>query len=347
MDPLIIHGLGLTISYECNIQCEHCCVGSYNHRNTLPPTFEKCKDIIDKVALEGHLFAIGLSGGEPLIFYDLVCEILTYSKDKYGLEGALTTNCLWAASVDIANSFLSKLYNCGLRNISLSVDQFHQKFVPIQNAINVIEAAKKNGVQVTIQTIKTNGEWDIDHTKKLLEGHSKDCIRFVGNNFTPSGNARTLIPRSAFPQVNKVSGGCSIFHVINVDLDGNIIFCCGPVPRDLKHLAAGNLFNSKFRDLYRKAAFNPVYNTLFLDQGPFGLMTLADEELKTDFMHRDYTSACHACMELFNSDCVEDLISLVNERAAVVYCNRIYIEKMRRDKYIAENGSELLRFRMG
>jgi len=173
----------------------------------LPPTFEKCKDIIDIIASEGHLFAIGLSGGEPLIFYDLVCEILTYSKEKYGLEGALTTNCLWADSFDIANLYLSKLNKCGLMNISLSVDQFHQKFVPIQNAINVIEAAKKNGVKVTIQTIKTNGEWDIDYTKKLLESHVKDCTRFVGNNFTPSGNARTLIPRSSFPQVEKVSGG--------------------------------------------------------------------------------------------------------------------------------------------
>ena len=75
------------VTYRCNLQCQYCFVPSYPHKNQEDMTLEVAKKAINNFAKKGC--TIGFFGGEPLLNFSLIHDIVNYTKQK---SSHVTTN---------------------------------------------------------------------------------------------------------------------------------------------------------------------------------------------------------------------------------------------------------------
>ncbi len=106
-----IEAITFEVTQKCNLSCEYCVYGNMydnqenNHGREL--TYNQAVSVLDflfeKYNSREYLsfnkrIIIGFYGGEPLLNFDLIEKIVTYSKSKYlpklNIEFTLTTNCL-------------------------------------------------------------------------------------------------------------------------------------------------------------------------------------------------------------------------------------------------------------
>ena len=60
------------------------------------------------------------------------------------------TNGFWATSKKVAREKLEKLVCVGLRYLTLSYDDFHREFIPVQNIRNIIEASYQLPIRISM-----------------------------------------------------------------------------------------------------------------------------------------------------------------------------------------------------
>jgi organic radical activating enzyme len=332
MKPLIIHALGIVLTYDCDVVCDHCCNGIPDQENNPPPTWEKCKTIIDRVADLGFLRSLGITGGEPILHYELLKRVYAYAKREYNISSSLNTNCNWAVSDTITEDVLSQLKDAGLSVIGLSVDKYHQKSISIEKINRVIDVSYRLGLKVVVQTITSNHKWDLAYTKKILGKRAEMCYEFHDSPVTPRGNAASRIPTSELPYRKELGRGCSVFSIINVDMSGDVVFCCGSVPKQSLKLFGGNIFYDDLSKLFTKMAYNPILNSLYVEQGPKKLMEISDKYLHSTFCSGEYTSVCHACISMIESDYIIPLMEYLQTNSTGYFLQRQLLDFLRRKK---------------
>ena len=132
--------LGLILTNKCNAVCDHCCFSCSPAETKVLPSSFVFSCIKDSKNIP-EITQIGFSGGEPFLIYDNVLEYVSLLQET-GRGAAVTTNCQWATSYDIAYEKLKSLKVAGLIGLGISYDEFHQKFVDKNNLLNTLQAAK-------------------------------------------------------------------------------------------------------------------------------------------------------------------------------------------------------------
>jgi hypothetical protein len=100
---------------------------------------------VDEAAEVEHLDVLGITGGEPLLFFDEVTQIIRRATTQ-GLNTKLVTNAFWGTTQADAHRRLNILRTAGLGAITVSTDSYHQEFVSMRNVVNVIKAASQCGM---------------------------------------------------------------------------------------------------------------------------------------------------------------------------------------------------------
>ena len=119
--PQPANSIGLITNYRCNFQCKHClyCSSPSIQENVETQTIKEVIDQINQV-LGPVLLHVG--GGEPLLHFDLIREILTYLRTTDIVVEYLETN----GSMLITNTIpkLEALKSAGLAHLLLSISPF-------------------------------------------------------------------------------------------------------------------------------------------------------------------------------------------------------------------------------
>lgn len=267
---------------------------------------ETAKRIIDEFKKIEEVKQIGISGGEPFLFFEELLDMFTYSYAKHGFIGTVNTNASWAKTYDTTKNMLELLHMSGVRYIGISVDSFHQEFVSISNIQNVIQAASELTIKIFVQTIKGENTWNKEDVIGILGASAEKCTMVMDTPLTVTRSSS--VRDSELPASFTLNNGCTMLRLVQSDQHGNIRFCCGPAecpapPR----LIAGNVFEKNIPDILAAASLNPIYNSLFIHGGPSGLMLTADRLLGTHFMNKQYTSCCDACNHLLQSPAIDEL----------------------------------------
>jgi len=100
--------------------------------------------LVESLAKVADIQYIDLSGGEPLLHPDDVCEIVRHVK-ACGKQSRLTTNGYWASSPSRAEAMLRRLKSAGLDAVGLSLDKWHLDFLPAHNARFFVNACRVVG----------------------------------------------------------------------------------------------------------------------------------------------------------------------------------------------------------
>ena len=121
----ILKSLCLHICHDCNLRCKYCFAGtgSFGGERTMMTTEvgKKAIDLIIKESAHRHNLEVDFFGGEPLMNFDVVKEIVEYAKVKgeefnKNFRFTLTTNALGLNDEKI--EFINKV----MKNVVLSID---------------------------------------------------------------------------------------------------------------------------------------------------------------------------------------------------------------------------------
>ena len=299
-----VNRIEFAVTYLCNSKCRHCQLGEEKEKKSFPSCIDKTKavKITRKVGEKYGPKSVMTFGGEPLLYPEIVCAIHKEAM-KVGIPVRdIITNGFWSRRTGRVQQIATNLVKSGVNEVSISVDCFHQEFIPLE----IVKKAAESLVKAGIERVSWNPCWVLskDHnnvynikTRAILE-QLKDLPVEVseGNNVQPEGRATTWL-EDFLPQKKMIpKGKCGdmpysepldSIHTVYVEPDGRIAIC--------KELHIGNAFETDIIDIIENYdPFKISEVKAIIENGMDGLMNWAKlRGVKPD--PEGYYSICHLC----------------------------------------------------
>jgi len=195
MNPYInLNRIEFVITDACSGRCKHCGNGerSSNGKSVdAGAAVTAIKLLAEKFAIQ----SVMTFGGEPLLFADTVCKIHTAAREGGIPNRQLITNGFFSKDDQKIDEVAKSLCESGVNDILLSVDAFHQEFIPLEPVIKFADSLlKHNTTRLRVQPAWVVNEQHENpynaETKRLLKLFTEKSINAnEGNNIYPSGNA--------------------------------------------------------------------------------------------------------------------------------------------------------------
>lgn len=265
---------------------------------------------------------ISLSGGEPFLLPDMLVELVSCGSN-FEIRTECVTNCFWAYTEQIALKRLRRLSSAGLDVINISVDDFHQEFIPFKRVRNCFNAAKKTGLKIVIMCVISNssklrapeiverlGDKNIHIHRSGIE---RPCLEgvtalLVETGFLPAGRATTLpLNERVLNHRSIFEGGCPfVLRDIAVTPAGRVLACCsaGALTNSLD---IGNVKNQRLWEIIEDANRRQLIKKLALE-GPRSLFKRLDPNVQVEW--DEYINKCHLCFETLSDPRLGDVSSL-------------------------------------
>lgn len=302
--PPLVSG-GVMLSYNCSSACRHC---MYRCSPEAPEDWmsESTLDAVySDLKKEPSLRSIHLAGGEPC----LNPQLLLMAVRKATAEGVpmayVETNAGWCDDRDATKQYLARLKDAGLPAMLISVSMFHNEFIPFEYTRNCVEASMEvfgtHGTIVYMQHVYDIFEnMGLDGTQTLAEFMDK-----AGLNETPEvvpklyglirgGRVVSALrefykkaPASSYEEESCVGDLMSTSH-FHIDNYGNLFTgCCAGIVVG----KTGNLHPEISK------TDHPVFCKV-CEEGPVGLMKMAESECGYKQRPDGYISKCDLCLHV-------------------------------------------------
>jgi len=189
------------ITRSCTSRCKHCSVNLESGRGVGINADAAAKALVQ---LSGRysIESIMTFGGEPLIYGDAVCAIHVAAREAGIPVRTLITNGFFSQDKQQIEDMAAALTDSGVNDIYLSVDAFHQEYVPVEPVLHFAKAlfslAEKGALRLRVHPAwlvnKAHQNPYNDETKRLLEIFCNIGIEeSSGNNIFPAGNANKYL----------------------------------------------------------------------------------------------------------------------------------------------------------
>ena len=289
------------ITNACSGKCKHCSATVSDTASGSIDTDAAVK-VIEQLAGKYAVESMMTFGGEPLLYADTVCKIHLAARDCGIPERQIITNGFFSRDEKKIESVAAALCASGVNSILLSVDAFHQEYIPIEPVIRFAESLMKNGVP----KLRVHPAWLVneqhqnpynDETKRLLRiFNDKGIETSKGNNIFPAGNASKYLsdylPR---PETVDLSVHCSQMPYtrkideidsVSVNPNGDLVGCS---------FAIGNVYINDVLEIFEK--YNPYENpaTRALLEGGTEMLLDYVDRLGIKINTSDCYSACDVC----------------------------------------------------
>jgi len=153
--------LGFLVTHKCNAECKHCIYQSSPRQDALIRLEDVRRDLIN-LKSNWPVGTVCFSGGEPLLYFELLTNLVREVKAQ-DITCAILTNAFWGENQSIARKYVGGLKDAGLDQMHISVDAFHQEFVPIDAVKGVIRVSKEAGIGHIAINAKSLGDPDMDN----------------------------------------------------------------------------------------------------------------------------------------------------------------------------------------
>ena len=181
------------VTYACTGRCKHCSEGDHTcSGERIDP--EIAADAVRKIAEEYDIKTVMTFGGEPLLHTDVVERIMTAAKERNIPKRQIITNGYFSKNADKMAEVAQRLAACGVNDLLLSVDAFHQETIPLDVVKQFATEAKKYGIPTRLQPAWLVSATDDNpynrKTREILGSFADLEFRVgVGNVIFPEGNA--------------------------------------------------------------------------------------------------------------------------------------------------------------
>jgi len=240
-----------------------------------------------------------------LLYASIVCAIHKEAR-KVGISSReVITNGFWSTKTEKIRKIAEDLARSGVNKVSISVDCFHQEFIPTE----IVRRTAASCVEAGIDSVKWNPCWVISKdndnkynrkTMMILKRLRTEHVEEGGGNpVQPEGRARVNLVEFIPPRTLMPKGKCGdvpytealdAVKTISVEPDGRISVC--------KNFYIGNAFETDIiKILSGYDPFKIPEAASILTDGMKGLVRWAK---KRSVMPKPegYFSICHLCTDI-------------------------------------------------
>ncbi len=195
MNPYLenLEKIEFVVTYACTGRCRHCSEGDHTaHGGAIDP--QVAADAVRRIAAAYSIRTVMTFGGEPLLYPDIVASVMCAAREVGVSRRQVITNGCFTRDLDRIRTVARQLAECGVNDLLLSVDAFHQETLPLQTVMAFADAAIACGIPLLLSPAWLVGEGADNHynrkTRALLACFADRGIPVgAGNVIFPSGNA--------------------------------------------------------------------------------------------------------------------------------------------------------------
>ena len=188
-----LNKIEFVVTYACTGRCKHCSEGDHTScGERIDPVI--AADAVRKIAAEYDIKTVMTFGGEPLLYTDAVYAIMTVAKELNIPKRQVITNGYFSKNADKIREVAKRLAACGVNDLLLSVDAFHQETIPLDVVRLFATEAKKCGIPIRLQPAwlvsAANDNPYNQKTREILDSFADMEVSVnEGNVIFPEGNA--------------------------------------------------------------------------------------------------------------------------------------------------------------
>ena len=188
-----LNKIEFVVTYACTGKCKHCSEGDHTScGERIDPGI--AADAVRKIAAEYDIKTVMTFGGEPLLYTDAVYAIMKTATELNIPRRQVITNGYFSKNAEKIREVAEGLAVCGVNDLLLSVDAFHQKTIPPHVVKQFATEAKKCGIPIRLPPAWLVGVTDDNpyniKTREILDSFADMEITVgEGNVIFPQGNA--------------------------------------------------------------------------------------------------------------------------------------------------------------
>ena len=181
------------VTMACTGKCRHCSEGDHDGFSGHIDA-DIAAEAVREIAAHYRIRTVMTFGGEPLLYPDVVCTIQRTAYDLGIAKRQVITNGYFSREPEKIRSVAADLKNSGVNDLLLSVDAFHQEYIPLEPVFLFAQYAAEAGIPVRLQPSWLVSREDENpynrRTHEILrEFDSLHLVLSQGNVVFPYGNA--------------------------------------------------------------------------------------------------------------------------------------------------------------
>lgn len=321
---------------------------SPSRSNTL--TFEQMSSALGQLFENYRIGVVVFAGGEPTLIGDDLHRIISFCR-AHGVKSRIVTNSYWATSPEAALKKCRALREAGLDEINLSMDDYHEPYIPLtqvktayQAALQVdfsaIVIANSCGPQSVLSPEFLEAEFgmtdapmqrrfDVDgrssNYKKEFDGR---VILMSNGNVQRLGRGAEFIsdeecqPDSLERHVDEVGGCPHAGRSLAMSPGNHLVSCCGFELHGNPILDFGDLGERPLKEMVDKADDDLIVNMISM-VGPPKIKEILEQVCPDEisFPKARYQSYCEVC---------NDLVGIEKNRAALYKYQSMFVDPILR-----------------
>ena len=224
-----LNKIEFVVTYACTGRCKHCSEGDHTScGEKIDPVI--AADAVRKIAAEYDIKTVMTFGGEPLLHTDAVYEIMTAARELNIPKRQVITNGYFSKDVDKIRAVARRLAECGVNDLLLSVDAFHQETIPLGVVRTFAAEAKNCGIPLRLQpawlvSVTDDNPYNIK-TREILDVLADlELPVGEGNVIFPEGNALKYLAEyfiDSLPENPYRDDPCNV-KCVSFEPNGNVL----------------------------------------------------------------------------------------------------------------------------
>lgn len=187
-----LNRIEFVVTMACTGRCRHCSQGEHKNSDNIAKI--SAADAVRKIAAEYKIDSVMTFGGEPLLYPETVYAIHNAAAEMNIPKRQLITNGYFTKDYDKIRLVAEELAQCGVNEVLLSVDAFHQETIPLEYVKVFAESVVNSGVGIYVHPAwlvspDDNNVYNIRTRELIAQFAQTGASVSDGNVVFPAGNA--------------------------------------------------------------------------------------------------------------------------------------------------------------
>ena len=217
------------ITNACTGRCKHCSEGDHTECGECIDS-KIAADAVRRIAEKYEIKTVMTFGGEPLLYPNAVFAIMTAAKELDIEKRQVITNGYFTKSSEKISEVVERLAECGVNDLLLSVDAFHQETIPLDAVKGFAAEVKRCRIPIRLSPAWLVSPEDDNpynrKTREILESFGEMNIPVgEGNVVFPEGNALKYLAEyfaETVPENPYVEDACDV-RCVSFSANGDVL----------------------------------------------------------------------------------------------------------------------------
>ena len=212
-----LNKIEFVLTNACTGRCKHCSEGEHTAcGERIDPYI--AADAVRRIAKAYDIKTVMVFGGEPLLHTEAVYDVMDAALEMNIPIRQVITNGYFSRDEAVISKVVKRLHECGVNDLLVSVDAFHQETIPLEAVRRFALMAKGCGIPVRLQPAWLVSPADDNpynrKTREILKSlDDTEIPTSNGNVIFPEGNALKYLAeyfKDTLPQNPYIDDPCDI-----------------------------------------------------------------------------------------------------------------------------------------